>query len=334
MTTVWISALAVGAAVVLGGGAVTQAVAERTAGVETAGMINRDPGQIAGPDACAECHENEHRVWMESAHEADAKVLSRDPEAKRIAKVLGVRRIKTDAKCAGCHFTSKENESGKLRSIAGVSCESCHSASASWIDPHAQFGADAESAEDESAQHRADRLSYCDSMGMVRPDRLYELASACYSCHAITDQELIHTAGHPAGTEFEFASWSQGDLRHNFTRAGADANPVSAISRQRVMFLVGAAVRLESACRAVAIGAPAETISGAIDHLRRVDQAVTIDAVSSLIEIGEGVASGGDAAGAVERIRAIGVRIAAERVGEGLDQIDALIPGAYSSEGR
>ena len=297
-------------------------------------LINHDPARIVGPDACAECHEKEHEVWMKTAHQADAQTLTRDAEARRIAKALGVRRIKTDQRCAGCHFTTQQIEGRRPKSVSGVSCESCHNAGEPWMDSHSVFGPGSATAESETPEHRAERLAYCDSVGMIRPARLYEIAMACYTCHAVNDQELVQAAGHPDGAGFEFASWSQGEIRHNFIREGSDRNPRSGQDRLRVMYLVGAALRLEFACRAVAEGASVERVSAALGPLRAIQQAVAIDEVSDLIRIGEAVASASDAASAIGRVQAIGVSIAGSHIGADAEPLDALIPDFQGGAGR
>ena len=181
-------------------------------------------------------------------------------------------------------------------------------------------------ASEETAQHRADRLAYCDSMGMIRPASLYEMGSSCYACHAISDTELLEVAGHPAGDAFEFASWSQGGIRHNFVRQGADANPRSAPGRVRVMYLVGAALRLEHACRAVEQGATVDRVRDAVAQLERIDAVVELDAVTRLIGIGAGVVDGPSAKAAVAEVAAIGRLIAENGTGSAEAGIDALIP--------
>ncbi len=291
-----------------------------------ASVINHDPEQVTGPDSCAECHTNEHEVWMGTAHQADAQTLTRDPEAKRIAAAMGVRRMKTDAKCASCHFTMQQHEGARLRSIAGVSCESCHNAASTWIDPHSKFGPGASTAAEETTQHRADRLAYCDSMGMIRPARLYELGSSCFACHAISDTELIETAGHPVGDGFEFASWSQGDIRHNFIRGGVGENPKSSVERVRVMYLVGAALRLEYACRGAGEGGSLSAVRDAVANLEQINGTMRIAEVARLIEIGHGVHDAAGATAAVGGIAEIGRMIAEREVGSQEQGLDALIP--------
>jgi len=327
MAVLWLVCLSIGAAAVSGWRGSSVIFADGLTVPVPTGVI-RDPGQIVGPDACAECHEKEHRVWMDSAHQADSQTLTRDAEAKRIAKAMGVRRIKTDARCASCHYTVQQIVGKRPKSISGVSCESCHSAGAGWIDPHAQFGDGAETALDETDQHRAERYQYCESMGMIHPAKLYGLASACYSCHTITDRELIEVGGHPTGEDFELVCWSQGDIRHNFIRDGADSNPASSPERQRVMYLIGAAVRLEYGLRAATSGGPSGTLLSAIEHLEAIHAVQEIDAVGRLIEIGKEAASvdGADYADAIGRVRVLGQGIETGDVGADVVEIDDLIP--------
>ena len=297
-------------------------------------VVIRDPAQIVGPNACAECHTNEHQVWMGTAHQANARALTRNAEARRIAKAMGVRRLKTDKRCATCHFTVQQVEGKRPKSISGVSCESCHSAGAGWIAPHSQFGDGAESARDETAQHRVKRYQYCESMGMIHPARLYELASACFSCHTIHDRELIEVGGHPTGEGFEMVSWSQGDMRHNFIREGADNNPMSSPERRRVMHLVSATVRLEYALRAADSENPNDALIGAIENLESINTAAKLDSIGRLIEIGKGFGSAGnsDRAERIERVRAIGQAIVTENIGADVVGIDELIPAIKTRE--
>jgi hypothetical protein len=328
----WLVGLAVGAVVLSSAMTPESGYAQHPAALSDRGSVNHNPAQIVGPDACAECHESEHHVWMDSAHQSASLTLTRNAEARRIADVLGIRRIKNDDRCASCHYTVQRVGDGPPGSISGVSCESCHNASAAWIEAHSDFGSDAATAAEESPRHLADRLEFCDSMGMARPARLYELAANCYSCHAITDQELIRATGHPSGEGFEFASWTQGDIRHNFVREGSDQNPRSSPERLRVMFLVGASLRLARACDAVGGGAGASVIADAVAALREIDGVVEVEAVTRLIEIGRGVGDASGAVAAAERVRRIGMEISESGIGAGIEALDPLIPEPRSRQ--
>ena len=209
-----------------------------------------DTFRVLGPMECAECHEPETAVWKASRHVLGGKRLTRNPEAKAIASALGIRRIKSDERCATCHFTQQEQASERVKSIAEVSCESCHGAARDWLDAHSDFGGAEASAETETEEHRVGRLALCDELGMRRPAHMLEMGSRCLDCHLIADAELL-TAGHPTGTGFELMSWSQGEVRHNFVR-GKGANVESNPKRQRQLFVLGRVMQLERSLLALA----------------------------------------------------------------------------------
>ena len=51
---------------------------------------------------------------------------------------MNVKRIKSDSLCLNCHFTN-QTKADKTKAIAGISCESCHSAGKDWIKVHSEF---------------------------------------------------------------------------------------------------------------------------------------------------------------------------------------------------
>ena len=73
-------------------------------------------------------------------------------------------------------------------------------------------------------------------------------------CHTTADEELVNIGGHSAGIlEFEFVSWSQGLIRHNFLKSDGKTNRVNAPERLRLMFVAGMIAELEASLRATAI---------------------------------------------------------------------------------
>ena len=86
---------------------------------------------------------------------------------------------------------------------------------------------------------------------MIRPRQLYKLAKNCYSCHVVPQEKLVNVGGHPAGSKFELVSWSQGEVRHNLWYTDGKKNSKASASRKRMMYIVGVAVELETALRAV-----------------------------------------------------------------------------------
>jgi len=177
-------------------------------------------------------------------------MLTRSKAAKSMAKALGIRRIKSEARCASCHFTIQDGPK-KSKSLAGVSCESCHGPAKTWIDTHQQFGGDSTAPADESADHRLERFADCDTAGMVRVGQVHSMAGQCYGCHVIDDQELVNLAGHPSGSDFELVAWSQGEMRHNYV-SGESKNAGASIERQRMLFVAGQMQKLNFSLRALA----------------------------------------------------------------------------------
>jgi len=230
--------------------------------------VASDPAKIVGPNACAECHKEESKAWAATHHFKTFRELPRRKSGKAIAKNLGIRRLRSEGLCLSCHFTVQQKDSRK-RAIAGISCESCHSAGADWIKVHSGYSG--KTKKTESKAERAARLKLADSKGMIRPSSLYRLAKNCYSCHVVPQEELVNKGGHPAGSRFELVSWSQGEVRHNtWSNEGTNNAPASA-ARKRMLYLVGLGVELETGIRAVS-NATARNLY-AFAMARRVDRA-------------------------------------------------------------
>ena len=284
-----------------------------------------DARLIVGAQECGECHEEEFRAWHTSHHQAGSDQLTRHPKTRSIAKALGIRRIKTDARCASCHFTLQLEEGGKERAISGVSCESCHGGARPWIDLHDDFGGEDATAESESAEHRLERLRACGEAGMRHPDKLADIARSCYECHLIVDAELL-AAGHPTGEEFELVRWSQGEVRHNFVQ-GAGANPEASLERRRVMYVVGRLLALEFAVRAADQGGEEarRRLALASSELATVQEGLGEDLLAEAIALALEPSSLSSTATA-DAIHDIAVRFEETRDGTGLASIDAMLP--------
>jgi hypothetical protein len=211
-----------------------------------------NPHRIVGSDECAKCHQQEVQQWMRTPHFATFDTLHRSPEAKQIADRLGLRSIKRSAVCTQCHYT-EQNQAGRVRVVAGVSCESCHGGAADWLAIHADFGGMGVTKEAESPEHRAKRLAESIAHGMNNPHNLYLIAKQCFNCHTVPNESLVNAGGHvPGSQDFELVAWSQGIVRHNFLRTGGAANGALSPAELRVMFVVGVMTDLEYSLRAVA----------------------------------------------------------------------------------
>jgi Cytochrome c554 and c-prime len=217
------------------------------------GPVVRDPTKIVGSDQCAKCHEKEVQQWMRTPHFAKFDTLHRLPEAKEIADRLGLGSIKRNETCVRCHYTQQDQD-GRARVVAGVSCESCHGAARDWIAIHNDYGGPNATKASESAEHRKQRLKASIAAGMNNPHNVYLVARQCYDCHTVPDESLVNVAQHVAGSkDFELVAWSQGIVRHNFLRTGGTANGALSPAELRVMYVVGVLANLEYSLRAVAM---------------------------------------------------------------------------------
>jgi len=208
----------------------------------------KDYANIKGPNACAECHEKSADIWQKSRHFLTFSRMPRSKEGREISDRMGIKRIKADSLCLDCHFTSQETPERTV-TIAGISCESCHSASANWLERHSEFSGKKESEETESEIKK--RWADAEAAGMIRPHMIYTLAKNCYSCHITPNEELVNRGRHSPGSPFELLSWSQGEIRHSVWNNESKSNLEASAEHKRMLFIVGAAVELEESLRAL-----------------------------------------------------------------------------------
>ncbi|MCA9230141.1 MAG: cytochrome c family protein [Planctomycetales bacterium] len=214
--------------------------------------IRCDPANVLGAESCAKCHEKELNQWKLTPHYATFETLHRKPEAKAIVEKLGLKSIKRNDTCVGCHYTRQQVDE-RERIVAGVSCESCHGAAKDWLALHNDYGGPAATKEGESAEHRQERIESSVAAGMNNPANLYLVARQCLACHTTPNEELVNVGGHTAGSlEFELVSWSQGMVRHNFLRTNGTDNASLNPAQLRVMYVVGVMADLEASFRATA----------------------------------------------------------------------------------
>jgi len=211
-----------------------------------------DPASVLSYESCAKCHGSEVRVWKQTPHFKTFEQLSRDPKASEICQNLGLRSVKRSDVCVNCHFTL-QTKGDRNKPVSGISCESCHGAAADWLKVHNDYGGNTATKESETADHRDQRLALSTAYGMRNTRDLYLIASSCYHCHTVPNEELVNVGGHNAGSmDFELVRWSQGQVRHNFLRSDGQVNAVSDIQRLRVMYVVGLIADLEFSTRATA----------------------------------------------------------------------------------
>lgn len=233
---------------------------------EAPARVARIVGPYDSQDGCEKCHVQEVMAWRASSHHGTLDLLRTHEEAPKIfaklreakAEGLGTSndpRLAT--RCARCHATTyvRPNHTEGMP-LWGVSCESCHGPAERWVHGHGAYRVSGRmSAEQKSRlegpEDRAARLSDATAAGMVRPENLYGLATNCLRCHIVDDAELVEVGGHPSQSPgFEFMSWTQGEVRHNFLLTSENAP--SAPERRRVMYVVGTLAALEANVRALA----------------------------------------------------------------------------------
>ncbi len=234
----------------------------------TVSAISAETAKTVGPNACAECHKQETEAWKGTHHFKTFRDMPRSSKANEIADKMGVRRIKSESLCLDCHFTVQQ-KNDKPEPVAGISCESCHSAGQDWLKLHSGFSG--KTAQTETKTEKQARLKLADSKGMIRPVALYQLAKNCYGCHVVPREDLVNKGGHRAGSAFELLSWSQGEVRHNTWHSKGKANVPADAARARMLYVVGLGVELETALRAVGQSTVRKTY--AFEMAKRADRA-------------------------------------------------------------
>jgi hypothetical protein len=308
----------------------------------TLGMaVPTDPHLVVGNQACVKCHAAEIHVWRTTPHATTFDTLHRRPEAKQIADKLGLNSIKHSGRCVACHYTTQSADpvSPHADVIAGVSCESCHGAAKHWLDLHHDYGGEQVTRATESPAHRAERIARSIQAGMRNPANVYLVAQSCLRCHTTADEELVNVGGHSAGSlDFEFVSWSQGTIRHNFVSSDGKTNQTRSQPQLRVMFVAGMIAELEAALRATAEATERATFGvtvarradRAIKRLQSVDAKVddpTLKAILSVAATAElRLNNQQPLQQAADRIATLGYRFAAEADGDKFAALDPFIP--------
>lgn len=308
----------------------------RTRALEPAVAAN--PHLVLGNDACVKCHASEIQVWKQTPHAATFDELHRRPEAKKIAANLGLRSIKHEGRCVACHYTQKM-DAGRPHVIAGVSCESCHGPAKNWVDLHHDYGGNGITRQMETPAHRQSRVAKSVAAGMRNPMNVYNVAQSCLRCHTTADEELVNVGGHSAGSlEFEFVSWSQGMILHNFVQSDGKTNRPSSPDRVRVMFVAGMIAELEASLRATAVATQKATYgvtvarrgARSVKRLTSVASKIESPILDRILEVAGGVTfklnNHAELIAAADQIALLGHRFAEVTDGRSLVALDRFIP--------
>ncbi|TWU04558.1 cytochrome c family protein [Stieleria varia] len=313
-----------------------------------AGMSSAAPPVIAEPanphkvltqESCVKCHAGEVGVWQKTPHATTFDTLHRTPEAKQIALKLGLQSIKHEGRCVACHYTQQSSAGQEPHVISGVSCESCHGAAKDWLDLHHDYGGESITRLTETPHHRQQRIAASVHAGMRNPLNVFAVAQSCLRCHTTADEELVNVGGHTAGSlDFEFVSWSQGTVRHNFVRSDGKANTPSSQNRLRVMFVSGMIAELEAGMRATAIATQkanygvtaAQRTARAAARLKSVAQKVSDSNLNHILAVYDSVQlklnNSEPLTAAADSIATAGFQFAETNDGSALGALDAFIP--------
>jgi Cytochrome c554 and c-prime len=254
-----------------------------------------DAAKVVGASECGECHKKEVQAWRNTHHFSTFTELTRKKDAKKIADNMGIRRIKTESDCVNCHFTQQIVD-GSVETVSGISCESCHGAAKDWMNIHNDYGGKDVKKEQETPEHKKMRISQSLQAGLISPTDIYALANNCYQCHLVPNEKLVNKGGHQAGSPFELVSWSQGEVRHNyFSSPSGEENLEAPVERRRMLYILGNALELEHALRAIAKATEkaeyavtmAKRVKLAVLRLEKIAGVVNAPEVGQLITIGK-----------------------------------------------
>jgi len=189
-------------------------------------LFGADPAmspKYTGPGSCSSpsCHgavqersetsvlQNEYSTWVVRDKHARAFANLTNPVGVRIAKIMGLPKPDTAARCLACHALDVpvEQRARTFDLSDGVGCENCHGPASLWL-----------------GSHTTRNWNYEKSLplGMYNTRDLLQRSEKCLTCHLGTpqksvDHELI-AAGHP-DLYFELDSftavmpphWNEGD---------------------------------------------------------------------------------------------------------------------------
>lgn len=224
----------------------------------TVGTASAAPMNV-GPETCKECHRAEVGVWENTPHAKSFKGFHKSKEAKAIAKAVGDKSPKRSDTCVLCHYTlAAKKAGGKVKPVAGPSCESCHGAASDWVKVHNDYGGPSVKRDQEAADHKATRVAGATAAGMLWPSDKFGVVSNCMECHGLSNEALsgetvakMLDAGHPIKPGFEVVQYSQGVVRHRFYPPNMTENKQMSPQQLAELFVVGQAAALVSATAAL-----------------------------------------------------------------------------------
>lgn len=186
----------------------------------------------AGPEKCAECHEEETLAWKDSPHAQAMKAFEHPEDLACAEDPTG-----ENCTCLTCHTTDFDQASGTF-AYGGVTCEACHGA---YVEGHPQEGimqleVDSSACQDchpdtheewtASSHGQANVQCISCHLSHSQEFRLTDEA-LCASCHRDHVTDFAHTTHNNAGITCTDCHTSTGPASHGEGEAatGADAAP-------------------------------------------------------------------------------------------------------------
>jgi hypothetical protein len=227
-----------------------------------------DRSQFIGARTCIDCHRSEYVSWLNMAHSNNRTNRFEGTDSGIDTKYQKLNG-NTDL-CYTCHTLPEDERFGRKQVETGVSCESCHGAAGGedgWLNRHAVYGPNVTQLDQETPEHFKERIAYCENAGMIRPERQFDVAKNCLSCHIPADARLFE-AGHKVSfAKFSLVPYMLGEVRHNFhldQRTNAKTPSLdtkrrncSPVKRVRLYFIIEQLARMEVALNSLA-GLPSE----------------------------------------------------------------------------
>ncbi len=319
---------AIGAAIAIG--------AASTQAADNA-KFKADPAKVLGAENCKECHAPIIEAWEKTHHFLSfaagfngKPAMHRTDEAKAILKKMGERSAKRGA-CVQCHYTGMAGDTGRIKTVSGTSCESCHGGGKDWNKVH-------------SAKADPMALAKSEKLGMIRPHMTYAVAANCYICHTVPNEELVNKGGHTAGSAFELVSWSQGEVRHNLQKSEGRTNAEPTPGHKRMLYIVGRLLDLEYGLRGLASATSDGAYSQAMIKRVKDAKAKIAELAAAAPDAGKIAALADDAQlkhgnaaalnAIVDKVAAAAMTFSKSNDGSNFAAVDKLIPGPDQYKGK
>ena len=152
--------------------------------------------EYIGYRACTKCHYDQGESWNTTAHAKAFESLKPGikKEAKAKAKLDPGKDYTQDKNCVGCHVTGYGEPGGfassasldDMKTLVGVTCESCHGAGGKYRPLHADAG--------DLLKNKGDTS---ERKPLVGAGQVFDMEKACARCHLNYEGSTKHEAKAP-----------------------------------------------------------------------------------------------------------------------------------------